>query len=66
MEDIRPNALDIAFNVLKIRYAEYDRMIQMNGCNLQPGDRINVFINLESMHLSPLTGIETVGSMSLF
>lgn len=48
MEDIRPNALDIAFNVLKIRYAEYDRMIQMNGCSLQPGDRINVFINLES------------------
>lgn len=48
MEDIRPNALDIAFNVLKIRYAEYDRMIQMEGCHLQPGDRINVFINLES------------------
>ena len=43
MEDIRPNALDIAFNVLKIRYAEYDRMIQMNGCNLQPGDRINIY-----------------------
>ena len=34
MEDIRPNALDIAFNVLKIRYAEYDRMIQMESMYL--------------------------------
>lgn len=48
MEEIRPNQLDIAFNVLKIKYADYDRSIINSNWNLQPGDRVNVFINLES------------------
>lgn len=53
------NPFDITFTVMKIRYADYDRSIQ-NEHFLTNNDRVNVFINLESIfkNLSMINDLE--------
>ena len=45
----RANPLDICFTVLKIRYADYDRTITNANFVQSPEEKVNVFINLESV-----------------
>lgn len=53
------NPFDICFNVMKIRYADYDHSIT-NASFVCPTDRVNVFINLESVfkNLSMIQDLE--------
>lgn len=45
----RANPLDICFTVLKIRYADYDRTITEADFIHSPDEKVNVFLNLESV-----------------
>lgn len=53
------NPFSVCFNMLKIRYADYDESISNKGV-LHQEDKINVFINLESVlkYLSMITDLE--------
>lgn len=53
------NPFSISFTTLKIRYQDYDKSIDPTGF-IKPGDKINVFINFESVlnNLSFLKDIE--------
>ena len=53
------NPFSISFTTLKIRYQDYDKSIDNSGF-LCPGDKVNVFINFESVlnNLSFLKDIE--------
>lgn len=57
MENLQ--AFDICFTVLKIRYADYDRILTAENF-LKPTDKVNVFINLESVfkNLSMIQDLE--------
>lgn len=53
------NPFDICFNIMKIRYADYDHSIT-NAAFVHPTDKVNVFINLESVfkNLSMIQDLE--------
>ena len=55
----KSNPFDICFTVMKIRYADYDRTITAENF-VQENDRVNVFINLESVlkNLSMIQDLE--------
>ena len=53
------NTFDICFTVLKIRYADYDRMLTSEDF-LLPTDKVNIFLSLESVfkNLSMIQDLE--------
>ena len=56
MAYIASDPFSVCFNMMKIRYHEYDQTIDTERLDLQPSDPINVFINFESV----LTYLSTV------
>lgn len=56
MAYIASDPFSVCFNMMKIRYHEYDQTIDTERLNLQQTDLINVFINFESV----LTYLSTV------
>lgn len=56
MAYIASDPFSVCFNMMKMRYHEYDQTIDSDRLDLKPSDPINVFINFESV----LTYLSTV------
>lgn len=60
MAYIASDPFSVCFNMMKMRYHEYDQTIDSDKLNLEPSDPINVFINFESVmtYLSTVQDID--------